>query len=352
LGDSRGLYIRGDSLIAPLAGQYNSVKKLKRPLHADVVSFTSITHPTKREKAEVLEIERLLQKHLLKPLKEKVDDVSTLVRLKAFEAIKTIEPLEYTESEKKKLLEAQEMALAMIDKYNNGKNVQQVIKDLKQQGFVFCAGNDYLPENLWVDEEFLEAWKMDDEDIDYQLDNEIPLRVKDVLKVKGSAEIHYDRDDCKALFLFNEKPPSPETFWHEYFHYCQYKAGLMNRNANRAESQGSRFAKRELETYEFIINLRNKFKTPARSLKLDIAIWNSYKDLYNHEKESRKSRKIALQELDTTMMPVGAGNISDILSMLQSDIEQNDTIKRERSLYKELSLKYGFEPEAIKEKTQ
>lgn len=314
---------------------------------ADLVSFTSIQRPTKQEQKLVAEIQKLQGKKLLSAIKEKVKDASALVRLKAYEAILAVAPLKYTAKEKQLLAKAEVMATELIKKYDNGKNIDGYINDLKKEGFKFYFADDILPEDLWTDEEFLESWKMDEDAIDEQLENPVPLAVNKVLKKKDSAEIHYRRKDCKAMVLFNQRKPSPETFWHEMFHYCQKKAGLFGRNVNPSENDGSAFAKRELETYQFIINNRNVFKTPVNTLKLDIAIWNSYRDLYNFEKEGSKKRakgpQIAAYTFDAiNMLKVNGGKglvpiISDV-----DDPDSDSICDRERSMLNRLAERYNM----------
>jgi hypothetical protein len=308
----------------------------------DTVSFTSFDKPTRREKNQIEEINNLVQKHLLQPIKTSVKDVSAAVRLKAYEAILLLDPLKYNKTEKAKLIKAEELATQTMKKYDNGKNIDQFIKDLKQNGFKFYFADDYLPEDLWTDEDFLESWNMDEAEIDDQLETNAPLRVRDVLKNKDCAEIHYERDDCQAMFLFSQNKPSPETFWHEWFHYCQKEVGLFKPNVNPLESRGSAFAKRELETYQFIIKHRNQFKTKLRNLMLDIAIWNSYKDLYHYEKD------LAQKEKSKTIVPSGKPDYQMITThtlnqsmkpLIISNIHSKP-VSRERELVKEFENKY------------
>ncbi|MEW5820250.1 MAG: hypothetical protein AB1782_08680 [Cyanobacteriota bacterium] len=327
--------------------QVNHVKFVKT-LNSDTISFKSLTNPTQKEKQEALEIDKLVKKHLLNPIKEKIKDVSAFVRLSAFEAVKILDPLKYVEKEQQMLKKAQDLTMEKIKKFNDGKDISSFIKELKNEGFKFCFADDLLPEDLWVDEEFLNSWKMDEYDIEEQIDDPKPLKVKDVLKKKGSAEIHYERKDCKALFIFNEKPPKPEVFWHEYFHYCQNMAGLMNYKGNKNENTGSRFAKRELETYEFIIGLRKLFNTKANDLKLDIAIWNSYKDLYHFEKEPQDKKSSRVKQLIERSFELGSTDgISDFNSISCNNVEEEVIISRERQLFKEIISRSGINPENV-----
>ena len=324
----------------------------------DTVTFTSISKPTSREKSKVNEIDLLLKEKLLTPIKAFISDASALVRLKAYEAIMLVDPLKYNDKEKSLLEKAKELAMADIAKYDNGKDIDGFIKDLKKQGFVFYFANDTLPKDLWTDEEFLESWNWDLDDIDEQFDYKEPLVVKDVLKKPRSAEIHYNRKDCKALFLFHDKKPTPESFWHEWFHYCQNKAGLFKRNVNSNENQGSAFAKRELETYQFIIANRKTFKTNANDLKKDLAVWNSYKDLYHYEKASKKERQaietlssetlreLTLKEKLFNHINNKFDDVSSIHTIIKSDTEV-ELIDRENQLLKHLLNKHNMKWENL-----
>lgn len=313
-----------------------------KALYVDVVSFTSIAKPTLREKKEVSVIEKLIHDKLLKPLKAKISDASLLIRLKAYEGIQYLDPLKYNTEEKMALTKAENLTIKDIKAYS----IPELIKELKSKNFEFYFAGDILPEDLWTDEEFLESWNMNEDKIENQLDDPRPLAVNDVLKKQGSAEIHYNRKGCKAMFLFNEKNPSPESFWHEWFHYKQKVTGLMRKNVNTNESSGSAFAKRELETYQFIVNNRDLLKTTTNAIKRDISIWNSYKDLYKFEKDDiKKQAKPAFKEIDISLesliKPLQLG--SETGEYLMIDLDTSPL--RENSMLKTLTKRHNLDME-------
>lgn len=320
---------------------HNTFHVKQRALYADTVSFTSIAKPTVREKKEVASIEQFINEKLIQPIKSKIKDASTLIRLKAYEGVKFLDGLKYNPSEKEALSKAERLTIKDINTYS----IPEFIKELKTKNFEFYFADDILPEDLWEDEDFLESWNMDEDDIEYQLTEVRPLSVKDVLKKQGSAEIHYNRKGCKAMFLFNEKNPSPDSFWHEWFHYKQKQAGLMRKNINTDESRGSAFAKRELETYQFIINNRDLLKLSTNAIKKNIAIWNSYKDLYNYEKEYTRKQAIP-KYIDASF------SLEHLIKPLQLDIEEReymmidlDAPLTENSMLKALITKHGLDIE-------
>lgn len=269
------------------AGILQATNIFTRPLAKDTLSFTSIEKPTRQENDQVAKIQKFLEQNLLDPIKKTISKVSALVNLKAYEAILLLDPLKYTKVEKENLKKTEKMAMAMIEKYDKGNNIPQAIEDFKKQGCKFLLADDLLPKDLWKDEGYLQAWNWSESKIEAQIEDPKPLRVRDVLRKKGSAEIQYLRKDCKALFLFHDKKPTKDSFWHEMFHYCQHKSGLKSATKNNGENVNSSFAKRELETYQFIINNWKLLNLKEDELRLNIQIWNSYKDSYHHEKNEK-----------------------------------------------------------------
>lgn len=320
---------------------HNTFHVNQKALYADTVSFTSIAKPTVREKKEVASIEQFINEKLLNPIKSKIHDASTLIRLKAYEGVQLLDALKLNPAEKEALAKAERVTIKDIETYS----IPEFIKELKTKNFEFYFADDILPEDLWTDEDFLESWNMDEDEIDDQLAEVRPLSVNEVLKKQGSAEIHYNRKNCKAMFLFNEKSPSPDSFWHEWFHYKQKLAGLMRKNINLTESRGSAFAKRELETYQFILNNRDLLKLSNNAIKKNIAIWNSYKDLYNYEKEYTRKQAIP-RYIDASF------SLEHLIKPLQLDSEEREYLMidldaplTENSMLKALTTKYGLDIE-------
>ncbi len=225
---------------------------------------------TPREQDRLESLRRFEKMAWVEPLFDALGDQSLGVRKEAVAALRRMEAVPYGAAERRRYEKVKKLADEALKRYQNGKDIAGAVRDLDQDGYTVLYGSDVVPPRLFSKEALVDHGLSDDEAGEVR-SGETVLRVRALFSKPGAAEFVARRNRSRGFILFADGKGkiSPETFWHEYFHYLQYRNGLFGKTAWGMDV----LFKREMEANQFILDRASRLKVGPKALMREIALW-------------------------------------------------------------------------------